>query len=575
MDRRLASLPDADRGSQGSHRVTREEAIAIVALVLLGALLRTLRWEQNAVLFNDGPLFIELARVLQAGDLRLALAHPYHPLYSALMAWLAPLTGDLERAGATLSILGGSAAIFALWAFLRPAFGARAACIGAFLLAVHPRAIEYSGDVQSDGVYLAFFLGAVACLWRALERGGAGAAALAGALAGLAYLTRPEGLGLVLVGLGLGALRVLAREWSLSRATRFGVAIALGVAFVSSPYLLALRVQSGEWLISQKKTIRHLTGLEEYRGPVVSKPAAPKGAAAAERGSSGEGASAAGSARSREPLAPWVEPSLGDRRAGSHGSKAVETGALARLAGELREFLKTVSSALRRATLVFLALGCFAARGRLGPRGRFVLAIVGGYAVLLLAHQLNVGYLSRRHVLPPLVVAFGYAALGVEEIGRLAVWGLARLRIRASPALASAALLGSVAVLSGAKAVRLERADALAERRAAEWVRARDAFPGLVAAARGRVAYYAGARFVALPGRLHPGTFDEMRRLGVRYVILDDAKRARYAGFAEAEPAQLRRVHRAEAAGRSASVYEVAPRQASSRGAQPPTPSEG
>ena len=230
-----------------------------------------------------------------------------------------------------------------------------------------------------------------------------------------------------------------------------------------------------------------------------------------------------------------------------------------RLGRELFEFLKNASSTLRRAPLVFLVLGCFAARGRPAPRGRFVLAVVGGFALLLLAHQWNVGYLSRRHLLPPLAVAFGYAALGVDVLGGLGARALGRAGLRISTAAASAALLGLVALSNGAKAIRPERSDALAERRAAEWVKERDASPGFVAAPRRRVAYYAGGRWVALPSVLEPGTFEEMRRIGVRYVILDDARRERYPGLVEGEPAQLRLVHRAQAGGRSASVWEVAP----------------
>lgn len=566
MDRVLASSPDGAGGSQGT-RVARPEAIAVAAIVLFAALLRTIRWEQNAVLFNDGPLFLELARVLQAGDLRLALAHPYHPLYAALIAVLEPVAGSLERAGAALSIFGGSAAVLALWAFLRPAFGARSAWIGALLLAVHPRAVEYSGDIQSDGVYLALFLGSVACLWRALSRGSLPAAAASGALAGLAYLTRPEGLGLVLVALGLAALQVVRREWSLARATRFGVAIGLGLAFTSSPYLLALRAQSGEWRISQKKSLGHLAGVEEYRGPVVGS-AAPRAEAPPGSDRAAPGGALAGDAARAVP--PWVEPSLGERRA---GARAREQGG-ARLGQELSEFGGNLSSTLRRGALVFLLVGCFAARGRPGPRGRFVLAVVGVFALVLLAHQWNVGYLSRRHLLPPLVAAFGYAALGVDALGGLAARTLARTRLRIAPATASAALLGIVALANGAKAIRPERSEALAERRAAEWVRERDAAPGFVAAARRRVAYYAGARWAALPPAFEPGTFEEMRRIGVRYVILDDAKRERYSGLAEAEPTRLRLVHRAEAGGRSASVWEVAPREANLRSSAP-APSEG
>jgi hypothetical protein len=188
-----------------------------------------------------------------------------------------------------------------------------------------------------------------------------------------------------------------------------------------------------------------------------------------------------------------------------------------------------------------------------------VLAVVGVFSLVTLAHQWNVGYLSRRHLLPPLVVTFGYAALGVDALGGLAARALARTRLRIAPTVAGAALLGIVALANGGKALRAERSDGLAERRAAEWVRERDAAPGFVAASRRRVAYYAGARWVALPPAFEPGTFEEMRRIGVRYVILDDAERARHPGLVEAEPTRLRLVHRAEAAGRSASVWEVAP----------------
>jgi hypothetical protein len=362
-------------------------------------------------------------------------------------------------------------------------------------------------------------------------------------------------VGIVLVGLALVALRAVRREWPLPRATQVAVALGLGLAFVSSPYLLVLRAQSGEWRVSQKKSLGHLAGLEEYRGPLVPGVARP-----------GDPSAAPGSVAPRpRAVPPWVEPSLGERP-GARARPSAQ--GLARVGSELGEFLENVSSALRRAALLFLLVGCWVARGRPGPRGTFVLAVVAGYALLLLAHQWNVGYLSRRHLLPPLVVAFGYAGLGVEATARLVASALARAGLRVSNAAAGAALVGIVALTNGAKAVRPERSDALAERRAAEWVRERDAAPGFVAAPRRRVAYYAGARWVALPRALEPATFEEMRRIGVRYVILDDAKRGRYPGLAEAEPSQLRLVHRAEAAGRRASVWEVAPR-AGSRAAAP------
>ena len=71
--------------------------------------------------------------------------------------------------------------------------------LGAALLVVHSRAVEFSSDVQSDGLYVGLFAAATWLAWRAIGSRRASLAAGAGVAAGLAYLTRPEGLGVALV----------------------------------------------------------------------------------------------------------------------------------------------------------------------------------------------------------------------------------------------------------------------------------------------------------------------------------------------------------------------------------------
>ncbi|HKC50208.1 MAG TPA: glycosyltransferase family 39 protein, partial [Myxococcota bacterium] len=175
-----------------------------VALVLFAWVVRELRWLQTAAMMNDGPEFIRLAQLIAAGDWTTALAHKYHPGYPAAIAAAHLFTPDWERAALAVSVLAGALAVGALYALLREGFERRTAAIGGFLLAVHPVAVELS-DVQSDPLYLALFLASAALLLRAYLRESAASALCAGGVAAFAYVTRPEGVGTVVVGVALAA----------------------------------------------------------------------------------------------------------------------------------------------------------------------------------------------------------------------------------------------------------------------------------------------------------------------------------------------------------------------------------
>jgi hypothetical protein len=505
----------------------------VLCLAALAAGLRAARWARTDALFNDGPLYLALAEAIREGDLGTVLDHAYHPLYPALTALLAPLAGGLEPAALAVSVVSGAGALVALWAFLRGAFGARAAAVGGFLLAVHPRAIEFSADVQSEGCYLAFFLAAMACLWRSLAHARAGAAFGAGAFTGLAYLARPEGLGLAAVGLAVGLGRLAARRLAPVPALRLAGAAALGLALAGGVYPLALHERTGEWLLTRKKTVAHLAGVRSYQGPrvVAELPDAP------------ESASPRAVLLGELPALPEPE-AAGERPPG--------------LAAATYHLSRTVSSALRPELLLLLACGLYAARGRPGLRGALVGATVALYGAVLLGLALNVGYVSRRHVLPPFVPAFGYAALGLD-------WLAAALARAPLPALAgrprrlAIALLVAVGALGAGKALKPQRGAALAERRAAEWLREQGGAGGPVAAHRRRVAYYAGARYHPLPKRFEAGVVGALRARGVRYLVLDADREESIPGLHEPAALGLRPVHESRAGGRRARVYELVP----------------
>ena len=222
--------------------------------VILGATaaLRAVAWHNATVMTSDGPDYLWQAQKLLAGDAASALSHHYHPLYAALTAAFAPVLGGSVVAGAVcVSIAAGVAAVAAVYALARRALPERpdVALCSALLAAVHSTSVTHTSDVRNDGLHAALVVVTIATLFAACEEGRWRWLA-AGATAGLAYLTRPEGLFVMAPAL-LAAVAAGARRGP--RAALGGAAgFALALGLVATPYVVALHGLTGRWIISMK-----------------------------------------------------------------------------------------------------------------------------------------------------------------------------------------------------------------------------------------------------------------------------------------------------------------------------------
>lgn len=538
---------DARSGDAGP----RGDARVIAALFGFALLVRIGAAAQIAVIFNDGPIFLEIAQQMAAGDWATAFAHQYHPLYPLVVAGVETFVPALEPAARIVSLVAGSLAVVALYLFLRRAFDRRVALTGGALLALHPYAAEFSADVQSEGLYIALFLAAVACLWRALALRSARAAVAAGAFAGLAYLVRPEGLGVVLAGFGVVGLRVAARKWSLLDGARFSAALGLGALLLVGPYVVHLHGLTGEWVLTQKKSLRQLTTPAEEAAPL------PPGAPDRQRFRPPPGrAASAGAARrpgAREAsLLPAMLPGL---RPGATRGPAARDGFLPPALDALVDVVVVASGSLHLLFVLLVGFGVYLARGRPGERGVFLAILVAVYAVAVYGLTLNVGYLSRRHVLVPLLPLFGYAGLAVPVIGR-ALMRVVGLSADARGVRCAAVGLALVALITLPKTWSPQREERLATRRAAEWLAGREELVGPVAARKHRDAYYARRAFIDFA---RGGPHVEPARLqlaGARFLIIDDWQLERLPILRAERPTKFRELHRVEAGGRTGYVYE-------------------
>ena len=523
-------------------------------LGLLGAALRVLSWKQTVVMFNDGPRFLLQARHFADGKWEEALADPYHPLYALSVAGMRLLLGGAEatpaqweRAAVAVSVLAGALSVVVFYVFLRSAFGRSAAWIGALLLACSPYAVEFSSDVQSDGLHQLLFLLAVAFAWSGLEQARPALAGWAGICAGLAYLARPEGLGVAAAAAAVAAGACLARRWSLPAALQWGAALLAGVLLVTAPYLVWLRVESGAWSLTRKKSVTALTGAI----------AAPDGPVAL-----GE-APGAEVVFSREVMVlrhTWKMRQNDEAERRAVGAPP-GPGPLARGWSALVEVLHALVSALRPEVVLVAVVGMLLCRGRPGLRGVFLLAVGVVYAVAVYGLQVNYGYVSRRHTLTPAVLLLGYAALAVPVIGR-ALLERARRALKwgrkPSIALATTMVVAFLVAFALGKLLRPQAPASVAERQAAAWVQSQPDLEGPVAAGKRRVAYYAGAPWFPLR-KIPDGAplVGALRSNGVRYVVADDGDVAAYPDLARPEGAGLRVVYRAGPEGGRAIVYEI------------------
>lgn len=497
-------------------------AAAWLSLLVFAAGLRWFQWLRAATLFNDGPRFIGAAQDLARGDWRTFLGQPQHPLYPIAIAAGHALGLDWENAGAFVAVLGGCAAVGAAALFFRDAFGTQAAAIGAALLAVHSRLVEYSSDVQSDGLYLGLFVTGVWFLWRAWTRTSMRAAVAGGIFAGLAYLTRPEGIGLVVVATVLAAGAWLHGSWSARRALTLAGVFAASAMLCAAPYIVAVRVVTGHAGLTQKKSLLEMAG-----GDPESLATAPPSAAT--------------------PFA------TGDRvDAGAEGRAVVDATSRGARAWEAARMLaRTEKSAFRYGALVLLVAGLFAARGRPTRRAVFLAALVSIYAGVLYALTLQSGYVSRRHALPALIPLFGYVGLGACALGN-ALASRAALR-RVSPAMLAAGVAAIVAIGELATQRAPRREQERAARAAAEWLRSHAA-PGLLASDRSRLGYYAGMPYIALPRVDEASLATLLGPNRVRYLLSDDPSEIE--ALQRAGGHRVRPIHRVRVGEREAWVFE-------------------
>ncbi len=199
----------------------------------------------------DSAVYGFMARDFLKGDFIKGLSPTLHPLYPALISLIAPNASHVEIVGRFISLFWGTVTLIPLYYLVKEHIGQKEAVFTAFFYAFHPYLVTYSGMLLTEATYWGLLVLSVYFFWTGLEEGKVWRIGLSGFFLGLAYLTRPEGLGYILVYLGwIVADGVLKKKW-FKKLVLMGVLIPSVFVFVV-PYVIYIHQETGRWLISKK-----------------------------------------------------------------------------------------------------------------------------------------------------------------------------------------------------------------------------------------------------------------------------------------------------------------------------------
>jgi hypothetical protein len=466
-------------------------------VLLLAAAVRTLIAANTYVISTDAERFLPIADLIRGGNFATALSDDFHPLYPALMAGLSLLTGlDLEKCGVIISIVLGSLTIVPVYFITRELFSPLAGILAALVLAFNSFSAEKSANIMSEGATIFLMLcGAWALLW-GVRRANLTYVAAAGALSGLAYLTRPEGLGIVLAGC---VYLIICRKTSLTNRARIGgIALALAACVVfAGPYAVYLGVKNPggfDIVLTQKKSVLQLLGLRP-------KPTVPQ-----------EAGSDSKAERKKLEKALYMKD-------------AEPRNPVQQVADILLEFTRTFGPLGVAALIGVIVL--FATRGRTWGNA-WLLLLVGLYGavnVLLSVNIYSAQGASKRHILLVVTFCIPWAGYGME---RFVLWSRTLLSHRMPLTRATLAPLVFLALAFAVIWIFMlgpRREGQLTVRYAGEVIRAQGVQSPLIMTGESRIPYYAGGKLVSMPDNVKatPEMFLSYLKLrNVKFVVVSE-----------------------------------------------------
>ncbi len=187
-------------------------------------------------------------------------------LYPVLIAGTALVTRNSETATRLVSFVAGTCLILPIYFLVLRFYGRRAACIAAGVAALHPLLVALSVAGYTEGLNLTLMMAAIYWALRTFAMNPRRSWLPAGIFLALAYLNRTEMLALVPLTIAAIFLVTLLNKNSLRKATLLSLKLLIVFAVLATPYLVFLRIHTGQFRVEGKNLVNYTIGQRELAG---------------------------------------------------------------------------------------------------------------------------------------------------------------------------------------------------------------------------------------------------------------------------------------------------------------------
>jgi len=232
----------------------KKDGVIITIISLLAFVFRMILMRYRYTAAFDEIHYLKLAASGSLEGLSNVLHAYWSPFYPFMVAVFSKIVPDFELAARLFSMLCGTALIVPLYFFVKSHFNKKIAILTALWCALYPVTAFHDTGIFTESLYTLLVISGLLTGWHALSRKSWLWGGLTGILFGLGYMTRPEGIGFLMVFFGI-SLIVGLHQWIRMKTYRIILIGMIGIAgfiAVSSPYLLFLHRTSGRWMLSTK-----------------------------------------------------------------------------------------------------------------------------------------------------------------------------------------------------------------------------------------------------------------------------------------------------------------------------------
>jgi len=232
--------------------------MALGAIVFGALAFRLIFMSKMYAIGFDEVNYLKLAASANLHGLNHALHAYWSPFFPIVVALFSYIIRDVELAGRLVSILCSSLVLIPLFFFVKKHFSKRIAYGVSLLIACYSIFAYFGAKVESDSLYSFVGILGIICGWSAVNDRNRWLAFFTGILFGFAYLTRPEGIGFLIVFWAiiflLIIIYIISRQKFLALIYVFLLS-GIGFGLTSFPYLFFLHKATGAWTISTKGTV--------------------------------------------------------------------------------------------------------------------------------------------------------------------------------------------------------------------------------------------------------------------------------------------------------------------------------